>query len=236
MRKINLVLIGFMLLAGVAAAQTKPTAQKNDAQKFDKWEVYAGYNFERSFGDLNFYSETSATKYNMYSPFSSNGGQLSAAYFPWKHIGFKTAFTYAGKSAGISGESGYVLNTITRSYLIGPTVRWTVPGLYQNRVSVFGQQLFGATHYSMGASYKGQPDGCNVNDQSCRASGFTEVTGGGVDLRVNRYISVRPLELDYWNHQINYVHFSGMPYEVGEENFNIAANGFRYSAGVTVHF
>jgi len=60
------------------------------------------------------------------------------------------------------------------------------------------------------------------------------VTGGGFDVRINRYISVRPGELDYWNRQINMNHFYAS--STGDNNYSVAANGLRYSTGLSVHF
>ena len=233
MRKILSSLLVIVSVASVAFAQKAPTSTKS----LDRWEVYAGYDFDRSFGDYNWYNASESNKYNTFSPFNLNGGQASVAYFPWKHVGFKTAFTYSSKSAAIPGEGTENLTIIERSYLIGPVVRWTVPGLLKNRVTVFGQQLIGATHETMKDVYEGYEE-CNAHNEACRASGVTEVSGGGVDIRINRFVSVRPLELDYWNHQINQARFWGYnDYDwSGEYNYNVGANGFRYSTGISVHF
>jgi len=224
-------ILASLLITSAAVAQTAPV-QSHKQDKSDKWEVYAGYAFDRSFGDTNFYHESAATSFNMYSPYNQNGGQASVAYFPWKHVGVKAAFTYSNNVAGVDADSRTQEVNISRSYLVGPVVRWTVPGYFNNRISVFGQQLFGAAHTSI--NLDSRTFYCNGNGEGCRASGFATVTGGGFDVRINRYISVRPGELDYWNRQINMNHFYAS--STGDNNYSVAANGLRYSTGLSVHF
>lgn len=250
MRKYLCILVVSLFFASIASAQ-KAAAKPS----FDKYEIYAGYDFDRSFGDLNYFNASSANRYNAFAPFSTNGGQVSATYFLQKNFGIKADFAYsrklASESSDMVGEDVKISNVyrqdstsssttiqevnISRSYVIGPVVRWTVPSIAAGRVSVFAQELMGATQYSMNLDYQGKPAGCNETGYACRAAGFTSVTGGGVNVRVNRYLSVRPAELDYWNHQINITHFTGGNYsEFG--NGSLSANGFRYSAGVAATF
>ncbi len=229
MRKLLCIISVLFLLASVSSAQKSSNPKHN----FDKYEVYVGYDFDRSFGDFNFFNASSANYGNMFSPFSLNGGQVSAAYFPLKHFGVKADFSYSRKQGSQSSDPTEQEVNISRSYLVGPVVRWTVPSLVGGRVSVFAHELLGANQYSMNLDYKGQPDGCNDNGEACRAAGFATVTGGGVNVRINRYLSVRPAELDYWSHQINFNHFQGA---ITEMNANLSANGFRYSAGAALNF
>lgn len=233
MRKNLCFLIVLLFLAGNLIAQKDP--QKPGAR--DKWEVYAGYNFERSFGDFNYFNASDANHDDFYSPYNLQGAQVSAAYFPWKHVGVKVAYDYAGKSANITCCSYVTETAINRSYLIGPVVRWTVPGVLHNRISVFGQQLVGATHMTGGYKVDNQPAGCLDSSQGCRASGLSLVTGGGAEVRVYRFLSVRPVEVDYWNHQLNFNHLMGLSNSyLGETNYSVEANGLRYSAGISAHF
>jgi hypothetical protein len=230
-RSIFSCIIASILCTGVVAAQaTAASSHKSD--KSDKWEIYLGYDFDRSFGDYNGYHATEATNDNIFSAFNLNGGQVTAAYFPTKHFGVKAAYTYGRNLSNLDGSTTEQQYTRTVSYLVGPTVRWTVPNFYHNRVSVFGQQLFGAAQYSV--NFENGEEGCNKSGQNCRASGFSMLSGAGVDVRLSRHFSVRPAELDYWNHQVNTDHFLGE--NNGQENSNMTANGFRYSAGVSAHF
>ena len=233
MRKYLCILAVSLFFASVSFAQ-KTAAHK---PSFDKYEIYAGYDFDRSFGDINVFNATEATRGNMLSPFNLQGGQATVAYFPWKYVGVKAAFTYSRKHDAVTGEANLQELHVNRSYLVGPVVRWTVPNFYGGRISLFAHELLGANHSSLEEEYDGQPDGCDDGAESCRASGFAMVQGGGVNVRLTRHFAVRPLELDYWNHQVSLNHFlgSGME-ESAMGNLNSTANGFRYSAGVSYSF
>jgi opacity protein-like surface antigen len=232
MRKLLCIISVLFVFAGVASAQ-KSVAPKHN---FDKYEVYVGYDFDRSFGDYNGFHSSMANNDNLYSPFSLNGGQVTAAYFPLKNFGVKAAFSYSRKQGSMSSYPAEQEVNISRSYLVGPVVRWTVPSVVGGRVNVFAHELLGANQYAMNLDYKGKSVGCNDNGEACRAAGFATVTGGGVNVRINRYLSVRPAELDYWNHQINMDHFAGGSSDPVVDNATLSANGFRYSAGVSLNF
>lgn len=236
MRKFFCILSAVFVFASFASAQ-KAVAPKHH---FDKYEVYVGYNFDRSFGDYNAFSASTANQDNRFSPFSLNGGQVTAAYFPWKNVGIKAAFTYSRKQASLASASDVQEVNISRSYLVGPVVRWTVPSFAAGRVNVFAHELLGANQHSLNFDELGLTGACNISGEACRAAGFATVTGGGVNVRINRYLSVRPAELDYWNHQMNLSHFAGVNSTATLAptiaNSNLSANGFRYSAGASLNF
>ena len=57
-------------------------------------------------------------------------------------------------------------------------------------------------------------------------------SGGGVDVRVNKHISIRPVQLDYWTMPVSL----GALMKTNLLGLKLGVNGFRYSAGAVVHF
>lgn len=207
------------------------------AHNANKWEVYGGYTFVRSYGDLNVYGATQSNNYDAFKPFNLNGGQVSGAYFPWAHVGIKTEYAYARKNSAVAQSTTEQEANTEQSILIGPTFRWNLSGNRTSRVSLFAHQLFGSTHYTVHFENQGQSS-CTESGKDCTAFGVTEVSGGGVDIHVSRHFSLRPAELDYWTHHVNLNTLLGTG--SGGSGFlndaNFGASGLRYSAGASFNF
>ena len=73
------------------------------------------------------------------------------------------------------------------------------------------------------------------------------VTGGGVDFKLKKHISIRPVQMEYFTQQIALYSFMGgvagaraaatPSLEEGDPNsVKLSTNGFRYSGGVVFSF
>ena len=129
-----------------------------------------------------------------HNTYNLNGGGSQLIYNFNKWLGA------VSELAGFALVSGHI-QPAAMSYLGGP--RFT---LRRGRVTPFVHTLFGGVF---------SKDGINNG----YASVFGMAIGGGADVRVNRRVSVRPLQAEYFL----------MKFPDGENN---RQNGFRYSTGV----
>jgi hypothetical protein len=90
---------------------------------------------------------------------------------------------------------------------VGPQLRFPGP------ISPFAHFLVGVAHESIGTSANALTSGPTQN-------AFSSAVGGGLDLKVLPFISLRPIQIDYL-----LTHFNSS-----------TQNQFRYSAGVVVRF
>jgi hypothetical protein len=186
------------------AQQPKPAA-------LDKWDIFAGYSFSRA---------SVVSEYPF--PLILNGGQASATYFFNKHLGL------TGELAGYTNDSdGATFKT--EGYLFGPTVRYRIKN---SRYSLFAHQLFGVTHIGITAD-SGEPCGNRTAaGAACTANPFTIASGGGFDVKVSKHLSVRPMQVEYFNQLVS---VGALENEyVGNEK--IGVEGFRYSGGAVIRF
>jgi len=139
-----------------------------------------------------------------------------------------SAFTYNGFAAavegnvksylGIVGEFGFVRKTWGDGsfsetenvvpFLFGPRFSYRA-----GKARVFAHYLLGATHYS--DTY----DGTTYTNTN-----FTQAIGGGLDIAINKTISVRPAQLD-----LVVVKWTDSGVSNWEKNF-------RYSGGIVIKF
>jgi hypothetical protein len=216
----------------IAAAQQKP-------QHSDRWEVFGGYSFARVYGSPNIYSETPDESGDEFAPFNQNGGEASVTYYLKKHFGITADFADLTKSQSrtFSGDPDYTITQTehVQEYLFGPTVRFGFKNEKLQRMSFFAHQLFGVAHASLKLTSTDEGDsGCfDESSNSCSGNPFTLASGGGVDIRMSRHISVRPFQMDYWSRQLS-------PKAFGESSIDqsvkLGVDGFRYSAGAVVNF
>ena len=99
--------------------------------------------------------------------------------------GFGVALNLAGSKASNILNSGIDLDTVTTT--VGPRYTWHGRN---GKVSVFGQALFGESH---GWNSLFPKTGGAVSS----ASVFALQVGGGLDLKVGRHFSVRPIQADW---------------------------------------
>ena len=156
-----------------------------------KIELYGGYDYIRY---------NANPRINGVPPsesFSANGISGQAAYNPYSRF-------------GILGElSGYSLarkghnTTYQISYLFGPRV-----SLRRHVVTAFAQVLFGGVWAA---------DGVTLGP----VNAFGKTAGGGIDLQVSRYFTVRPLQAEYF--------MTKFP-----DGANDRQNNFRFGAGTVL--
>ncbi len=205
MRK--LIGVCFVLMCCLTLTQ----AQQQKAASPEKWDIFAGYSFSRA---------SVVSEYPF--PLILQGGQASATYFFNKHLGATAEMAgYTNDTDGATFK--------TEGYLFGPTVRYRIK---DTRYSLFAHQLFGFTHIAITAD-DGEPCGDRTGTgAACTANPFTIASGGGFDVKVSKHISVRPVQLEYFNQMVS---IGALENEyIGDEKLGV--EGFRYSAGAVIHF
>jgi outer membrane immunogenic protein len=165
------------------------------AQEKPTFDVFAGYSYLRE--------RPSSGSTN---DFSLNGGSASFAYnFNRWLSGVADVGAY---------HNGNILGTKTdgtlTTYLFGPRISYRHFG----RVTPFGEVLFGGAHA-----------GANFLGTTSSQDAFAMAVGAGVDYRLSKRLSIRPLKVDYL-----LTRFS----EPGRATQN--QNNIRASAGVVFHF
>jgi hypothetical protein len=130
-----------------------------------------------------------------------NGWEFSGTYMTNHWLGI--AADFSGHYASAFAQNPVHLHT----FLFGPQVSLPVP------VSPFVHVLIGAAHESVGSSSILQVSGCA---QTSFASAF----GGGIDIKLLPFLSVRPVQIDYLLTGFN----------------SRTQNQPRLSAGVVLHF
>jgi hypothetical protein len=242
MRKFITVILLLVFSAAFAAAQD----HKPQTQLSNKWDVFGGYTFIHNSGDPNAFGENEANNYNDFLPFNMNGGQAAISYYPMTHFGVTTDFSFTRKQDVASDETDVQETNSTQDYLIGPAFRYTLKGKKLSNVTLFAHQLFGASHVSIKFAGNMVPaavrtSNASPEDAAPKTLTYTAITsaivsGGGADIRVRRYLSIRPVQLDYWMHQGS---LNNIIPEVGDifgSQMKWSASGFRYSAGAVIHF
>ena len=167
---------------------------------------------------------------------SFNGGGGEVTYYFRKYLGLKMELMGYGSTTwhttvvstivtprGIVPAGDYSTHGNMFTYLFGPVVRF--PGY---RANTFAEILVGGSNSNgyvnfvravnaLGGTLTGQPSGAQHP--------FTMAAGGGLDVHLNSYISLRPFEIDYV--LMRYTN------PVSKTNNQ---NNFRYAAGVGVRF
>jgi hypothetical protein len=206
------VIIGAILLSGLTAW----------AQEFPRAEVAVNYSYDR-------YGPT----VNYAKGHSLNGGGGSVVLNWNEYLGIKmdlqgftsntTGFNIPANATFPSGLHGNVQGNLF-TYLFGPQLK-----VRAHKFEPFGSLLFGGAHtnlYSNVFKTLCQPiaGGCAVS-KAPTAQAFALSIGGGVDIPINKIVSIRPAEVGYLMTRFD------NPF-TGTNN----QNHFRYSAGVNFSF
>jgi opacity protein-like surface antigen len=133
------------------------------AQDYSKVDVFAGYSYDRWDG---------AKKFNL------NGGSASVAYNVNNWLSGVADF--GGYNNGNVQNKG--LDFTLSTYLFGPRISYR----HWNRVTPFGEVLFGAERVSTSTATTNRSD-----------SNFGMTAGGGFDVKLANHFSVRPIKVDY---------------------------------------
>jgi hypothetical protein len=207
---------------------TSFTAFADDAPP--KWEVGVDYSFVHFDPARNYFK----TK-------NINGGGLDFVYNVTGLIGIKADFQfYASNSFNYTFPAGTILpdgsptaapitgngqGNVT-TYTFGPVIKKHT-GVFQP----FGQVLLGAGHSN--TFYNALKDSGYVSANP-NNNGFAMVVGGGIDLRLTKTVSFRPVECDYVLTRFGSVYNGLTP--AGTTVPTLNQNSFRYLAGVNFTF
>jgi hypothetical protein len=171
-------------------------------QEYSKFDLFTGFSYARANP-----SGTTLPSFNMY------GGEASLAYNANRWLsgvvdfaGYRTSQLTALQPKGFNGNM--------YTYLFGPRIS------YRNstRVTPFAQTLFGVAHALNGTYLNG------------KQTDFAMTVGGGLDLRLSRRISLRPVQADYL-----LTHFN--EFETFQLNTsNSWQKNVRLATGVVFHF
>jgi hypothetical protein len=201
MKKILLLAIG--LFVGISAS----------AQDVPKVEIPLGFSL------INVHpSRAPVGSFNVFG----GGGQID--YNFGKYLGVKADFMGYAAGSGLRhqltnlGYNGTVDGNVF-TYMFGPQVK-----KHTGNFQPFGEALFGAAHtnaYAAIANAEGNAAGSGNNN------GFSMALGGGVDYRVNRRFSIRPVEVDYVLTRFSANHVA---------NYTANQNNVRYVGGAVFTF
>lgn len=158
------------------------------------------------------------TSFNLYG----GGGQFNVNF--GRVFGVKADLMGYTQGSGLRnqlqtlGFAGQV-NGNAFTYMFGPQIK-----KHSGRVQPFGEVLFGATHtnaYATILTAEGRLANASSNNNF-----FTMAAGGGIDLKVSRHFSVRPVEVDY---VLTRFHVNGTTLTSNQNNF-------RYNGGLIFTF
>ena len=162
-----------------------------------QFEVYGGYYYTRFNINANAPGIAPSATYNG----NGGGGQLQYNVNRW----LGAVADLGGFIATSSGNGAFAGAGFT--YLFGPRVNFR-----RGKVAPFAQALFG---------------GVRTTDGIARSTGtennFAMTAGGGIDVKVSKHVSVRPVQADYFMTKI-------------PDGLNNRQNNFRFSAGVVFQF
>ena len=208
------------------------------AQDIPKAEIYGGYEFLR----FNASSPTNA--------FSANGGAASFQYNFNKHIGFVAEFggVHNG-SLTIAGSQTLHPDQTAFTYLFGPRVFINKGGV----VSPFFEFMVGGFHNSRSFSipdsllpHPVNPIAGVTETPLTTSTKFTStqnaaamVLGGGMDIRMGKKVSFRPIEVDWVPTNFSPFNIAGLAStNPGLASLNNAKwqQNLRYSTGLAFRF
>jgi hypothetical protein len=210
MRVRTVLLIGIVLLMGKATF----------AQEYAKWEESLNYSFARG------------NPANVGKPFSLNGGGGALVYNFDAFIGIKLDLQGYGSptrtvnnfnvvdSRGVvtTVDSGSVQSNLF-TYMAGPQLR--IPA---HTFKPFAEVLFGGALTNFHGNLVNASSTTNVNSSN---NAFSLAAGGGLDIKINNTLSIRPFQMDYLLSR-----FGNSVIPGGNHN----QNNFRYSAGINLTF
>ena len=193
MRK-GLFAIGAVLLSAFVASATD----------FEKYEAFVGYSLVR----FNPNSGCHACDFDFPS-FNANGGGAQFVYNFNKWKGLGVAFDIG---AVTKGDWTHVnINSTAVNFVVGP--RYTFRHNVDSRFQPFVQALFGGV-YTTSSTHVDILGGTVVNplippittnpDSPITArlvasrTGFAMLAGGGLDIKVSKHMSIRPIGADYF--------------------------------------
>lgn len=183
-------------------------------QDVPKVEVPVGFSMVNVHPDFS-----KITSFNLFG----GGGQFDVNFGPY--LGIKADFMGYTQSSSLTTQLhnlGYTgnVNGNVFTYMFGPQIKKHT-GVFQP----FGEVLVGAAHSNLYATlYNANNGGAATGSSNNNAFAFA--TGGGLDLRITRHISARPVEVDYLLTRFG----------VNGTSYTGSQNNFRYFAGIDLTF
>ena len=196
--------MAFALLSGVVAV----------AQDVPKADVFLGYSFLRANSARNI------------PAFTNNGGLGTFAWNFSKHVAAE--FEFGGYHNG--NIHNIQFDTTEMTYLFGPRI-----SLSRSRTVIpYIHTLFGGIHLTTSVPVTVVPTPTAPVGTTTRPAAsqdaFGMALGGGLDLKVNHYLTLRPIQLDYLMTRLEDFGQSGQP----SQNRN--QHNLRYAAGIAFTF
>ncbi len=183
----------FVILLGlVLYGAARPAGAQDQPSKF---EAYGGYYYARFNVNANVPGIAPSATYNG----NGGGGQLEYNANRWLGVVGDLGGFYATSSGNGSFAGGVF------TYLFGPRVNFR-----RGKVTPFAQVLFGGVRTTDGIA---QSTGTENN--------FAMTAGGGIDFKVSRHVSVRPIQAEYFMTKI-------------PDGLNNRQNNLRVGAGIVI--
>ncbi|MGD0425340.1 MAG: outer membrane beta-barrel protein [Candidatus Acidiferrales bacterium] len=157
-------------------------------------EAYGGYDYVRFNINTNYPGAPPSASYNA----SGGGGQLEYNANNWLGIvGNLDGYYVSKNSTALAGAF---------SYLSGPRFNWR-----RGRIAPYAQLLLGGLAATSGIGHSGT------------TNAFAMAAGGGMDFKLSKLISIRPIQAEYY--------LTKFP-----DGLNNRQNNFRLSSGVVFRF
>ena len=177
---------GLLVLIGVIEAVAS-------AQDYPRSELFTGFTYTRA---------NSASNVPAFSA-NGGGGQFFLNFNKWVGFGMDIGAVHNGNIGGNHLDSTFT------NFLFGPRI-----SLRYSRIRPYFNVLFGGIHAPTSIAVSGIPVATNLpanipgipppvpgQPVTLRASAsqtaFAMTTGGGIDIKINRHLSFRPIGLDY---------------------------------------
>jgi hypothetical protein len=201
------------------------------AQDIPKAEVYGGYTY---------------TRFNASSPvnaFSANGGQGSIQYNVTHFLGLVGEFggSHNG-SLTVDGSQTLHPDQTGFTYLFGPRVFFNKAGVISPFAEFFAGGVHNSRSFSISNSLLPSPlppirgvsetPGVTSTKFASTQNAAALLVGGGIDIRLNHLIGLRPIELDYLPTNFSPFNVPGL----GHVNSTKWQHNLRYSTGLVFRF
>jgi opacity protein-like surface antigen len=160
------------LLGLFATARPIKAQGQSSVEQASKFEVYGGYYYARFNVNANVLGIPPSATYNG----TGGGGQLEYNVNRWLGVVGDLGGFYATSSGNGSFAGGVF------TYLLGPRVN-----LKRGKFTPFVQALFGGVRTTDGIAQSTGPE-----------NNFAMTAGGGIDFKVSRHISIRPIQAEYF--------------------------------------
>jgi len=194
------------------------------AQEAPVGDVFLGYSFVR------------ANSARDIPAFTNNGGLGTLAFNINNHVAIESEFG-GYHNGNISGKE---LDTTSVSFLFGPRFSYA----RSNRFDPYVHFLFGGMHISSSIAKSSVlipvqptvPSSVNSSGDRFAASqgNFAMAIGGGLDIKLSKYMTLRPIQLDYFMTRFEDL---GLPAQLfGTPSQNRNQNNLRYAAGIAFNF